>query len=239
MGVAKPGALVVSELRASYGRREVVYGVDLHVEPGEIVAIMGHNGAGKTTTLNAVFGLLGGATGSVKHSGTEILGAGCAANARRGMSLIPAESFVFSDLSVWDNLRIGAFTERDRDVVEQRLADVCEILPLLRERRDQQAGTLSGGQQRLLSVGIALMIEPTVILLDEPSLGLSPAFVGEVMDLVRRLADERDVAVLMLEQNVAHSLRVADRVYVMRSGRIILEATAEEMRRRDNYWDLF
>lgn len=232
-------SLIVTGLRAGYGRREVVYGIDLHVDPGEVVAIMGHNGAGKTTTLDSIFGLIDGATGSVRHAGTEILGAGCAPNVRRGMSLIPAENFVFGDLSVLDNLRIGAYTERDRSAIGDRLNEVCRLMPLLEERRDQLAGTLSGGQQRLLSVGIALMSNPNVILLDEPSLGLSPTFVEEVMDLVRRLADERQVSILMLEQNVAQSLRVADRIYVMRSGRIIMEETAEEMRERDNYWDLF
>lgn len=231
--------LIVGGLRATYGRREVVYGVDLRVGPGEIVALMGHNGAGKTTTMTTIFGLRRPKAGTIRFRGQDALKGGAAKNVERGMSYVPAERFVFGGMSVRENLRLGAFGLRDGDVVRSRSDEVCALFPILAERADQLAGTMSGGQQRMLSLGIALMSAPKLILLDEPSLGLSPLFVEQIMDAVRQLADERGVSVLLLEQNVTQALRVADRAYVMRSGRILLEETAEEMRARDSYWDLF
>jgi branched-chain amino acid transport system ATP-binding protein len=234
-----PGGLTVRGLEVGYGRRQVVFGVDLHVGEGEIVAMMGHNGAGKTTTIGSIFGFIKPIGGTVEYRGRDAIRDGCAANVRNGMSLIPAEQFVFAQLSVLDNLRIGAFTNSDRPTVDARMAEVFELFPILEDRLSQAAGTLSGGQQRMLSLGISLMTGPSLILLDEPSLGLAPAVVEQIMNVVRRLADERGVSVLLLEQNVTQALRVADRAYVMRSGRIILEESAEAMRARDSYWDLF
>jgi branched-chain amino acid transport system ATP-binding protein len=154
------------------------------------------------------------------------------------MCFVPAERFVFADLSVADNLRLGALTATDEQIAERR-ERVGSLFPILLEREDQLAGTMSGGQQRILSIGMALMAEPRLILLDEPSLGLAPAVLQQITEVLRRLVEEDGVSILLLEQNVNTALAVADRVYVMRSGRIILEESSEQMRARDHWWDLF
>lgn len=231
--------LEVSGIECSHGRRPVLFDVDLTVKRGEIVAMFGHNGAGKTTTLNSIFGRVKPAKGTVTFEGTDITGKSAIDNVKRGMTLIPAERFVFADLTVLDNLRLGAYRESSRSVIEQRISDVYEIFPILEERSSQLAGTFSGGQQRMLSIGIALMTGPRLLLLDEPSLGLSPALVQQMMEVISRLAREQSLSVLLVEQNVVQTLGVVDRAYFMRSGRIILEENAEALRGRESYWDLF
>jgi branched-chain amino acid transport system ATP-binding protein len=236
---ASEALLEVAGLRAGYGRRPVVYGVDLEVSPGEIVAVLGHNGAGKTTTLNAIFGFIAPMSGSVSLEGSNVTTLPAVEHARRGMTLVPAERFVFQDLSVRDNLLLAARQEPSLEhrARHQRRADA--LFPVLAERATQRAGTMSGGEQRMLSIGMALMAGPRLMLLDEPSLGLSPLYVETIMDAIRTVADELRVGVVMLEQNVAQALRVADRVYVMRSGETIAHETAAELRTREHLWDLF
>jgi branched-chain amino acid transport system ATP-binding protein len=231
--------LLLSGVQAGYGRKHVVFDVDLHVGRGEIVTIVGHNGAGKTTTLKTVFGMLRPLGGNIVYDGDDVARSSCRRNVLRGMSYIPAERFVFGDLNVIDNLRLGGMHHRDSKSRDERLALVYEMFPILRERSEQKARTMSGGQQRMLSLGLAMMSRPRLLLLDEPSLGLAPALVGEIFNGVRRLADEEGLSVLLLEQNVGQVLRIADRAYVMRSGRIILEETAAQMQQRPDYWDLF
>jgi len=238
-GQSAADLLVLSHVQAGYGRKHVVFDVDLHLGRGEIVAMVGHNGAGKTTTLKTVFGMLPPLDGTIVYDGEQATRASCRRNVLRGMSYIPAERFVFGDLSVIDNLRLGAMHQRDTRARDERMKFVYAMFPILEERSEQKARTMSGGQQRMLSLGLAMMSRPKLLLLDEPSLGLAPALVAEIFDGVRRLADEDGLSVLLLEQNVVQALRIADRAYVMRSGRIILEETAEQMRRRPNYWDLF
>lgn len=231
--------LDVEALRAGHGRRQVVFDVDLRVAEGEIVAIFGHNGAGKTTTLSSIFGTVKPMDGSIRFGGKDVAGAAAAANVGRGLTLIPAENFVFADLSVIDNLRLGAQLERSGDVIARRLDRVHDVFPVLAERADQLAGTMSGGQQRMLSIGIALMSGPRLLLLDEPSLGLSPSLVQQVMEVIGRLSRDEGLSVLLVEQNVVQTLPVVDRAYFMRSGRIILEESSEALRTRDSFWDLF
>lgn len=231
--------LVLAGLQAGYGKKHVVFDVDLRLAAGEIVTIIGHNGAGKTTTLKTIFGMLPPLGGTMTYGGEDVSHTTCRRNVLRGMSYIPAERFVFSDLSVLDNLRLGAMHVKSQDERERRRSRVHEMFPLLAERSAQRAGTMSGGQQRMLSLGLAMMSGPKLLLLDEPSLGLAPALVAEIFEGVRRLADEQGLAVLLLEQNVGQALRIADRAYVMRAGRIILEESAEQMRKRKDYWDLF
>jgi branched-chain amino acid transport system ATP-binding protein len=229
----------VTGLRAGYAGRPVVYGVDLEVWPGEIVAVLGHNGAGKTTTLNAIFGFIEPMAGIVSLQGSDVTTLPAVEHARRGMTFVPAERFVFQDLSVRENLLLAAMQESSAEqrVAHQMRADA--LFPVLAERRAQRAGTMSGGEQRMLSIGMALMAGPRLMLLDEPSLGLSPLFVETIMDAIRTVADELGVGVVMLEQNVAQALRIADRVYVMRSGETIAHETAAELRTREHLWDLF
>lgn len=231
--------LEVSDLRAAYGRRQVLLDVDLHLGVGEVVAIFGHNGAGKTTALNAIYGLVKPTGGTVRYMGDDITGASCARNVRRGMAYIAAENFVFRDLNVLDNLKLGAYLESSRSVIHERLGRVYEVFPILEERATQMAGTMSGGQQRMLSIGIALMSGPRLLLVDEPSLGLAPALVEQVMEVIGRLASQESLAVLLVEQNVVRTLPVVDRGYFMRSGRIILEEPARQLRERESYWELF
>lgn len=239
VAAADSKVLQVDALRAGYGRRPVLFDVSLTVGEGEIVAMFGHNGAGKTTVLSAIFGRVKPTGGTIVFDGETVTGAHGIDNVRRGMTLIPAERFVFADLTVTDNLRLGADRERSRAMIRQRMEQVHELFPILGERGKQAAGTMSGGQQRMLSIGIALMTGPKLLLLDEPSLGLSPALVKQLMEVVGRLAHERGMSMLLVEQNVTQTLSVVDRAYFVRSGRIILEERAEELRKRDSYWDLF
>jgi branched-chain amino acid transport system ATP-binding protein len=231
--------LEVRGLSAGYGQRQVVFDVDFSVGAGEIVTILGHNGAGKTTTLKSVFGLIKPLAGSVTYRGEEIVGRAPVENVREGISFTPPERFVFPDLSVLNNLRLGGITEKSEERKRQRLEQVYEMFPVLKERSKQLAGTMSGGQQRMVGLGIALMGDPRLMLLDEPSLGLAPSLVDQLMDAVRKLADERGIAVVLLEQNVAVALDHADRAYIMRSGHMILEEPADTMRARGRWWDLF
>lgn len=231
--------LTIDSVAAGYRRRPVVYDVSMQVNAGEIVSVLGHNGAGKTTTIKTAFGVLHPFKGKVSFAGHDVSSASCARHVALGMSYTPAERFVFPDLAVQVNLRLGALGEPSKAERDRRVARVYEMFPILKERKDQPAGTFSGGQQRILSVGMALMSDPKLMLLDEPSLGVAPAVVQQILGALRQLADEEGRAIVLLEQNVGHALREADRVYVMRSGRMILEESADQMRNREHWWDLF
>ncbi|MEI8237922.1 MAG: ABC transporter ATP-binding protein [Actinomycetota bacterium] len=230
--------LELRQLSCAYGRKKVVFDVDLTVQHGEVVSLFGHNGAGKTTVIKNIIGAFKPTGGSVVYDGAEVTGSSARENVRRGMALIPSERFVFGDLTVYDNLLLGAANLADRSRQDELLQQVYSLFPILQERSKQLAGTMSGGQQRMVSLGLALMSSPRLLLLDEPSLGLAPAVVQQIFTAVRTLADQ-GLSVLLLEQNVGQALRISDRVYVMRSGRLILEETAEQMRNRETYWDLF
>lgn len=236
--VATTALLELHGLSCAYGRKRVVFDVDLTIGRGEIVALFGHNGAGKTTVIKNVLGAYKPTGGSVSYDGAEITGSSARMNVRRGMALIPSERFVFPDLTVLDNLLLGAANLADDAQRDALLQQVYTLFPILLERSKQLAGTMSGGQQRMVSLGLALMTSPRLLLLDEPSLGLAPAIVQQIFSAVRMLADD-GLSVLLLEQNVGQALRICDRAYVMRSGRIILEETSEQMRARESYWDLF
>ncbi len=231
--------LVIEKLRTGYGRKQVVFDVDIHVNEGEVVGVLGHNGSGKSTTIKAVLGILPAQAGRITFQGHDVTRSGSRHNVKAGMAMIPSERFVFQDLSVLDNLLLGGANEPDGDKRAKRLELVYGLLPILKERSDQLAGTMSGGQQRMVSLGLALMSSPKLLMLDEPSLGLAPAVVEQIFSRVRQLADSEGLSVLLLEQNVGQALRIVDRVYVMRSGRVLLEETVEQMRARDSYWDLF
>ena len=237
--MAPPDLLSVEGLGTGYGPKQVVFDVSMRVAAGEIVGILGHNGSGKSTTIRCIHGLLPAFSGRVTYNGDDCTGRSTRLNVRQGMALIPSERFVFQDLSVIDNLLLGAANDAEPARRDARMELVLDLFPILRERASQPAGTMSGGQQRMVSLGIALMAHPRLLMLDEPSLGLAPTVVQQIFDVVRQLADSEGLSVLLLEQNVALSLRIVDRVYVMRSGRVLLEETVEEMRARDSYWELF
>jgi branched-chain amino acid transport system ATP-binding protein len=231
--------LTVEGLVTGYGRKQITFGVSVQVETGEIVALMGHNGAGKTTTLKAIAGLLPVWAGRVILNGEPVGHLQSAERVRRGLSLVPQERFVFADLAVAENLELGAFTVADPKTVSARRDKVLSLLPILADRRRQLAGTLSGGEQRMLSLGMALMRQPKLLLLDEPSLGLSPLLVERIMETIQEISRRDQLTVLLVEQNVRHALAIAQRVYIMRTGRLILEETASVMAARGQWWDLF
>jgi branched-chain amino acid transport system ATP-binding protein len=231
--------LEVENLRAGYGPLTAVFDADLRMRRGEVVALMGHNGAGKTTTVKSIFGLVKPRSGTVRYEGRDITGARPRDNVVGGMSFTPAEQFVFGDLSVRDNLRLGALSNQSAERRETRMEQVLKLFPILGERANQRAGTFSGGQQRMLSIGIALMSDPRVMLLDEPSLGLSPAVVEQILQTLRELANTESMTVLLVEQNMKYSLEVADRIVIMHAGRTKLDTSADEMRKRGSWWDLF
>jgi branched-chain amino acid transport system ATP-binding protein len=222
--------LSVEGVRSGYGRKQVLFDCDLRISYGEVVALLGHNGAGKTTLLNTIFGLIPAQQGKVFFDGQEITRS-CSPgeNKRRGIALIPADRMVFGSLSVLDNLRLGATVERSAEKRADRLATVYELFPILEERAQQLAGTLSGGQQRMLVIGIALMSTPRLVLLDEPSLGLAPAAVNSVFETIETLVREQKLSVLIVEQNIRPALTISDRVYTMRSGAILHEERADYM----------
>jgi branched-chain amino acid transport system ATP-binding protein len=231
--------LTLDGLGAGYGRKQVVFDVSLDVGDGEIVGILGHNGSGKSTTIRTVLGLLKPMGGRVVYKDRDCTGRSPRLNVSDGMALIPSERFVFQDLSVTDNLLLGAANDPDPERRARRMELVLDLFPILAERASQPAGVMSGGQQRMVSLGIALMSSPKLLMLDEPSLGLAPSVVQQIFEVVRGLAQSEGLSVLLLEQNVGQALRVVDRVYVMRSGRVLLEETVDQMRARDSYWDLF
>jgi branched-chain amino acid transport system ATP-binding protein len=231
--------LDVQGVVTGYGRKQVTFDVSLRVEAGEIVALMGHNGAGKTTTLKVIAGLLPLWSGRILFDGAQIGDASSAVRVRRGLSLVPQERFVFADLSVAENLALGAFSVADPSVAAAQREKVLALLPVLAERQKQLAGTLSGGEQRMLSLGMVLMRQPRLLLLDEPSLGLAPMLVERIMETVQAISRRDNLTVLLVEQNVQHAVAIAQRVYVMRTGRVLLEETGAAMAARGQWWDLF
>jgi branched-chain amino acid transport system ATP-binding protein len=230
--------LEVRGLTAGYGGRAVIYDVDLKLHRGEVVVLLGSNGAGKTTTLKSIVGLVRPLAASARFDGMKWRMDRPWRAAQSGISFIPAERATFAALSVADNLALGSYTIRSPEDRERRMGQVLELFPRLGERLTQKAGTMSGGEQRMLSIGIALMAEPKLLLLDEPSLGLAPVIVEQIMTTIAELS-ARGMSVLMVEQNVGQAVRVADRTYVMRSGGMILEEPAAQTRARDDWWDLF
>ncbi len=224
--------LALKNVDVFYGKIHAARRVSLHVKAGEIVALIGGNGAGKTTLLTAVSGLLRPAGGEIALAGESILRLAPERVVRLGLSHVPEGRLVFSPLSVEDNLRLGAYTRRGREGREaaaRTLARIYEMFPVLAERRAQAAGTLSGGEQQMLALGRALMAGPRLLLLDEPGMGLAPLVVRDIFRLIVRLRDELGLTVLLVEQNARSALRIADRGYVLETGRIILQGPADEL----------
>ena len=208
---------------------DVLQGINLHVESGEIVCLIGPNGAGKSTVLRTISGLLTPSSGSVVFDGHDISGVRPDLVLLHGIAHVPQGHSSFPEMSVLENLLMGAYTVRDRDVRDRRLQAVLELFPWFAERSKQQSGNLSGGQQKLLEIGRALMLEPRMMLLDEPSLGLDPKKSHTVFDTISRLREETGITVLMVEQNARSGLGISDRGYVLELGRERLERTASEL----------
>lgn len=210
--------LTVTNLEAAYGRVPVLQGVSLSVAPGEVVGIIGPNGAGKSTVLKSVMGFLRPLAGSIRFQGEEIGGLRTDLVVRRGIGYVPQGRIVFPDMTVLENLEMGGFLVRDRAVLAQNFARVYELFPVLYERRGQRAGSMSGGEQQMVAMGRALMTSPTLLLLDEPSLGLAPRYVDLVFEKIQELG-RAGMTMLMVEQNAARALEIVDRAYVLELGR--------------------
>jgi branched-chain amino acid transport system ATP-binding protein len=222
-------ALDVEDLSLAYGKAAVLAGVSLHVQPGAITAILGSNGAGKSSLIRAILGLVRPRAGRIVFGGENLVGLPTHEVVARGIACIPEGRKVFPRMSVLENLRAGAYRERDARAVSERLARVYEIFPRLRERAAQLAGTMSGGEQAMLSIGRGLMAAPRLLIVDEPSLGLSPLLVKENFAVIRRV-NQSGVTVLLVEQNVRQTLAIAHRGYVLSQGRVVAQGDAAALR---------
>ncbi len=222
--------LEVTDLRVSYGGGvAAVQGVSLHINDGEAVALVGANGAGKTTLLKALAGLLDVGGGEVLFGGQPITRLPASERVRLGIALVPEGRRLFSRLKVHENLVLGSYTNKDRAHRARRLEFVFSLFPILKERSEQRAGTLSGGQQQMLAVGRALMLDPKVLMLDEPSLGLSPVLVDQIIEALQKLHREQGMTILLVEQNVPAALETCERGYVLQTGRIVSHGTSAEL----------
>ena len=220
--------LAVSGVRAFYGNIEALRGVDLEVEAGEIVALIGANGAGKSTLLMTICGRPRAASGVITFDGQDISGRETFEIVRLGISQVPEGRRIFPRMTVLENLQMGA-TVADPDCFDGDLSGVFQLFPILKQRQTQRGGTLSGGEQQMLAIGRALMSRPRLLLLDEPSLGLAPLIVKQIFAVIREINERQGITVLLVEQNAYHALRLADRGYVMQSGRITLSGTGGEL----------
>jgi branched-chain amino acid transport system ATP-binding protein len=224
--------LEVARLHASYGPTRVLHGIDFAMDEGTITTLLGANGAGKTTTLRALCGMVK-TQGEVKFAGERIDGKATEDVVRRGIAHVPDGRGTFVNLTTEENLRLGAYTRKDRDAVEADLERVYGYFPRLKERREQQAGTLSGGEQQMLAVSRALMLRPRLMLLDEPSFGLAPLIVQELFQILRAVNEREKVSMLVVEQNAAMALELADHAYVIETGRVVLSGTTGEIKSND------
>ena len=215
--------LNIEDLKVSYGKAKALQGVTMRVEKGELVALLGSNGAGKSTLLKTISGLMRADGGSIQFDGAELTRLPPHKIVERGVIQVPEGREVFPQLSVTDNLRMGAFTRRDPQAVERDLAFVFELFPRLAERKHQMAGTMSGGEAQMLAIARALLSKPKLLMLDEPSLGLAPVVRNDIYEVVSQIYEQRGVTILLVEQNAKWALEVATRGYILENGRVALE----------------
>ncbi|MBP7347821.1 MAG: ABC transporter ATP-binding protein [Butyrivibrio sp.] len=220
--------LEIRDLKVYYGMIQAIKGISFDVNQGEVIALIGANGAGKTTTLQTITGTLSPKSGSIFFEGTDITKVPGYQIVSLGMAHVPEGRRVFSQLSVLENIKLGAYTRKDKKEVEESIRRVYRSFPRLEERKNQLAGTLSGGEQQMLAMGRALMSKPRIILMDEPSMGLSPIFVEEVFRIIKEISAE-GTTVLLVEQNAKKALTIADRAYVLETGKIVLQGDAKEL----------
>jgi branched-chain amino acid transport system ATP-binding protein len=230
--------LKVSGVEAGYKNKQVLFGVSLEVAPGEIVSLLGHNGAGKSTLLGAIYGLIGISRGQVEFLGEKITGNAIRANVRKGLAFVAGGHQVFNELSVMENFKIIKYLHKQEDF-DARLETVLRIFPRMKERRGQIARTMSGGEQQMLAIALGLLMNPRLLILDEPSLGLAPLLVASIMETIQFINREYQVGILLVEQNIKYAVDISSRIYVMRLGKILLHSPAEEFKKRESYVDLF
>lgn len=224
--------LEVRSIYCSYGNIEVIKGISFDIPKGKIVALIGANGAGKTTTLRAVSGLIKVTKGSIKYKGQEISNRPANSIVSMGIAHVPEGRQVFPELSVHDNLLLGGYSVKDKSLVKSRIEEIYSHFPRLCERADQLSGTLSGGEQQMMAIGRALVSNPELLLLDEPSMGLSPKLVGEVFDIIEDIRD-RGTTILLVEQNAHMALEIADYAYVLQTGEVVLSGTGSEIAKNE------
>ena len=220
--------LEVKDLEVYYGMIQAIKGLSFEVNEGEVIALIGANGAGKTTTLHTITGLLQAKSGSIVFEGKDITKTPGYKIVSMGMAHVPEGRRVFANLSVYENLKLGAYTRKDKAEIAESIENVYKRFGRLKERRDQIAGTLSGGEQQMLAMGRALMSKPKIILMDEPSMGLSPLYVNEIFDIIKEIS-ESGTTVLLIEQNAKKALAIADRAYVLETGKIVLSGDADQL----------
>ncbi|MGN0689312.1 MAG: ABC transporter ATP-binding protein [Oscillospiraceae bacterium] len=225
--------LHIEDLHVSYGAINAIKGISFDVDEGEIIALIGANGAGKTTVLHTITGLVPPKSGSIVFNGTDLTKTPAHKIVSMGMAHVPEGRRIFQQLSVYENLMLGAFTRKDKAEIQQSVENVFKRFPRLKERRNQIAGTLSGGEQQMLAMGRALMSHPSIILMDEPSMGLSPLYVSEIFDIIRSV-NESGTTVLLVEQNAKKALSIANRAYVLETGNIVLSGDAKELMNNDS-----
>ena len=225
--------LEVKDLEVYYGIIQAIKGISFEVNKGEVIALIGANGAGKTTTLHTITGLLSPKKGSVMFEGKDITKIPAHKIVSMGMAHVPEGRRVFADLSVYENLKLGAYTRKDKENLNKDLESIYERFPRLAERKNQSAGTLSGGEQQMLAMGRALMSKPSIILMDEPSMGLSPILVNEIFDIIESIS-KSGTTVLLVEQNAKKALSIADRAYVLETGKIVTSGKASELLENDS-----
>ena len=225
--------LEIKDLEVYYGMIQAIKGVSFDVNEGEVIALIGANGAGKTTILHTITGLINAQKGSVWFEGKDITKVPAHKIVSMGMAHVPEGRRVFANLTVLQNLKMGAYTRKDKTEIEQTLDSIYKRFPRLMERQNQLAGTLSGGEQQMLAMGRALMSHPKIILMDEPSMGLSPIFVNEIFDIIRSVSAS-GTTVLLVEQNAKKALSIADRSYVLETGKIVLSGKASDLLNNDS-----
>ena len=230
--------LDVRDIEVKYSHKQVIFGVSMYVKHGQFISIIGHNGAGKTTILKSIFGLLNLVRGVVIFEGQNINNRSVSENVKEGISFVHQEKAIFSNLSVSENLELGSFILGKSFGSADRIKHIYQYFPILEERKKQLANTLSGGEQKMLAIGMALITKPKLLLLDEPSLGLAPVLVKELGKLFKRI-QSTGTAILLVEQNVKMAISLAERIYVIKMGRIFHEDTHENMSKRADLWDLF
>ena len=224
--------LKVDDINVYYGSIHAIKGISFEVEEGEVVTLIGANGAGKSTTLNTISGLLRSKTGSIEFMGQSLAKVPSHKIVERGLALVPEGRRIFLQMTVQENLEMGAYIRSDRAGIQEDMADVFRRFPRLQERRSQLAGTLSGGEQQMLAIGRALMVRPRILLMDEPSMGLSPLLVKEIFSIIREL-NATGMTVLLVEQNAKMALSIAHRAYVMETGTIVMSGNAADMLQDD------
>ena len=224
--------LEIKDLCVNYGVIKALKGISFEVNEGEVIALIGANGAGKTTTLHTITGLLSAQSGSIVLDGKDITRTPAHKIVKMGIAHVPEGRRIFQELTVYENLMLGAYTRKDKKEIADSLNKIYKRFPRLEERKTQIAGTLSGGEQQMLAMGRALMSKPSIILMDEPSMGLSPLYVNEIFDIIREIS-QSGTTILLVEQNAKKALSIADRAYVLETGKIVLDGDAKELMNDD------